>query len=105
MRPKLQSTPPASRATPEGVAADLLFKRRPPKDEAEAEAVIDHSEAAAGKLARADQPSGNEVAGNDWPPFAAVLGCERRAGARDVARQDRDLAAAASAFDKQPRLR
>jgi hypothetical protein len=28
--------------TPEGVAADVLFEGRPPKDEAEAEAVGDH---------------------------------------------------------------
>lgn len=31
-----------------------------------------------------NQPFGDEVAGNGSPPFAAVLGCEHLAGARDV---------------------
>jgi hypothetical protein len=48
--------PPAAGTTPEGVAADVLFERWPPKDEAKAEAAGDYCEAAAGKL---DLPIGH----------------------------------------------
>ena len=39
------------------IAAELLFDDRPPRHEAEAEAVIDHGETPAGKLSCADEPA------------------------------------------------
>lgn len=63
----------------------MLLERRPPRDQAEAEPIIDHGEPAAGKLSRTDQPTANMVAGNGRPPFPAPLGGERPAGALDVA--------------------
>ena len=49
MRPKPQSMPPSARATPETWRPSLLFERGRPGHELEAEAVVDHGEAAGGE--------------------------------------------------------
>jgi hypothetical protein len=62
----------------------MLLKRGSPRDQAEAQPIIDHGEPAAGKLHRADQSAAELLSRNDRPPFPAPLGGECLARALDV---------------------
>ena len=57
-------------------AADLPLDHRAPRDEAEAEAVIDHGKAAARKLSRTEELAANTVAVRDLPEGKASFDSE-----------------------------
>lgn len=65
--------------------ADLLLQRWVPGHEAEPQSVVDHGEAPAGKLGRADQRTGDVVAGLGGLPCAPALGGQRLADTVDLA--------------------
>jgi hypothetical protein len=64
----------------------MLVQHTPPRHQAEAQPIIDHGEAAAGKLGRADKSATDMVAGNGRLPLPSALGGERPAGTVDVSR-------------------
>ena len=62
----------------------MLFERGPPRNQAEAEPVVDHGEPSTRKLRGADQRPGNVVSRNGGLPFPPPIGGERAADALDI---------------------
>src|SRR5947209_4779695 len=84
------------------LATDLLVEHGPPRNEAEAQSIVDHGETAARKLRGIEKVAADRLALVDGPEGEAAFGCELPADALELlAREGADKVG----FDPQLALR